>query len=314
MIETHTDTLYAGPDADPDAPADIFIEIPHGATEQAHLEAAAALGVVTPPDWDVVFWCSTDQGAPEVGARAAQMLTDPEWVTQHMGPALGAEAASRSVRLVRGIIPRHLADLNRRWASEDEIERGDLTAVVPDFMREQREAIARLGELHARYHDVVEDCYMSCCDRGGFAVQLHTFSPRSVSAPGGVITGKVLRHAWSAEQREQWPKRPDGQLITARAGEPSLIDEAIVEAFLESFADEGVELAVNEPFSLHPIAVIDDWSHRWPGQIIGLEIGRAVLAIDYDPLAQWEPDPDVVERMAAALARVLATSVLTEAE
>ena len=306
MIQTHTTHRLAGPEADDQAPATIFLEIPHGATTHAHLEAIKTLDAQTPEDWDTVYWCSTDQGAPEVALRAAQLLTSPEWAWAQLGQAAAQQAADRVVVLIRGLIPRHYVDLNRLWVPQDQTAGVGLTPTLPEFLRQQPEPGRKLQALHTRYHAAIMAQYEQTCGLGGQAMQIHTYSPRSVSAPQGV-SGPLLRRAWSDAEREQWPLRPIGQLITGRADEPPLSDAALVDALRREFEAIGVTLAVNEPFAFHPVTTLDQLAHRWPGQLTALELGREFLAQRYDPLGPWTPDVQVVERAAGALARALAT-------
>lgn len=306
---THTRALFSGPTAKLDQPADLLLEVPHGATTPEHLLAADKLGAKKPTDWDTIYWCSTDQGAPEVAHTAASLLTDPAWVQINVGEDAAHISSALNVLVIRGTIPRHLADLNRAW-NPDGLEPGaPITSPTPPWLRDQPEVMEKLRHLHSVYSEEVARAYETICGVGGFAMQVHTYSPRSVSLPNG-LSGAALRRAWSDELREQWPTRPPGQLISSRAEGPALVPRALLEVFVEEFSRVDLALAIDDPFTMHPATMIDAWAHEFEGQMLGLEIGRAQLSESYDPLARWAPDPELVERFAGALARSILRGVL----
>lgn len=308
-IQTHIKTERFGPEATPETIATVFLEIPHGATTAAHLEAIKTLGADTPEDWDTVYWCTTDQGAPEVAQAAADLLVDPDWAREALGEQAAAQAAARAVCVVRGLIPRHFIDLNRLWIDEQEAKQANLTPIVPPFLKTQPQVGSKLRALYREYHSVINAQYELTCQAGGQAMQVHTYSPRSVSAPGGV-SGQVLREAWSDAKRESWPLRPAGQLITGRADEPALSDERLTALMVEEFGRVDFALSINDPFSFHPVTTLDALGHRWPGQVMAIELGRERLAERYDPLGPWTPSPAVVSACAQAMAKAIAKHAL----
>lgn len=308
-IQTHIKTELFGPEADQEAPATVFLEIPHGATTAAHLEAIKTLGAEAPEDWDTVYWCTTDQGAPEVASAAAKLLVDPSWAMEALGERAAEDAAKRGVCVVRGLIPRHFIDLNRLWIDEQEAKQANLTPIVPPFLKSQPKVGGQLRALYREYHSVINAQYERTCQAGGQTMQVHTYSPRSVSAPNGV-SGQVLREAWSDAKRESWPLRPAGQLITGRADEPALSDARLSALMVEEFAKADFELSINDPFSFHPVTTLDALGHRWPGQVMAIELGRERLAERYDPLGPWTPSPTVVAACAHAMAKAIAKHAL----
>lgn len=309
MIQTHDSHEFLGSEATADLAATIFLEIPHGATTQAHLDAIKTIGAQAPEDWDTFYWCSTDQGAPEVALEAARRLVDEAWLAERLGDRAAQQAAARRVVVIRGLIPRHYIDLNRLWIDEDEAKKTGLTPIIPSFLKDQPEPGTKLRALYRAYHEAINAQYQQTCQAQGQAMQVHTYSPRSVSAPGGV-TGALLRDAWSDAKRETWPLRPPGQLITGRADEPPLSDAQLTAMMLARFEQAQLKLSVNDPFSFHPVTTLDALGHRWPGQIMAIELGRDQLTSSYDPLGPWTPSQEAVERFGGALALGLAERAL----
>ncbi|MEQ9649430.1 MAG: hypothetical protein RLO52_28285 [Sandaracinaceae bacterium] len=103
-----------GADADPAAPPDLLVEVPHGADRREHYDALHARMVgALPEDLHEFFHANTDMGAWDVGRRVAERIL--------------AEDPSRSALLVRCLIPRTFVDTNRLVDAADELGAGGLT-------------------------------------------------------------------------------------------------------------------------------------------------------------------------------------------
>src|SRR5262245_36015670 len=91
--------LLHGPHADRDAPPDLLIEVPHGATKTEDFTSLAALLKSPLPDSLIdFFYVNTDAGAFELGEAVATKLLEAE--------------PRRSVAILRCRIPRTFIDCN----------------------------------------------------------------------------------------------------------------------------------------------------------------------------------------------------------
>src|SRR5262245_51757336 len=89
--------LVRGPHAAPDAPLDLVIEVPHGATATADFTALAAqLTSPLPDDLVAFFHVNTDAGAPELAMAIAERFV--------------ADEPARTASVLRCRIPRTFID------------------------------------------------------------------------------------------------------------------------------------------------------------------------------------------------------------
>lgn len=287
ILEVH---VLQGADAALDAPPDVLIEVPHGATTRAHFDTVR--GWLThsevPPDIDAFYWVNTDLGAPEYALRFAQMLTE--------------HAPHMTVLVLRGIVPRTFADLNRVWESASgAFQAAGLNRAVPDFIHDADRPV--LERAHRAYQEAVEAAYAHVLSRPGtMAFNLHTYAPISVAARPDEPVLTTLRRAYARESYPQQVRRPTGQLITARKNGPETADPALVEAVLGAYSEAGIEMAHNTPFQLHEVTTLDARAHAWPGRVLSMELSREALAAQYAPFVPLEIDPASVERLTAPLA------------
>ncbi len=96
------DVAYVrGPAASgPDAPPDLLLEVPHGATRAAHFDALRAdLVGAYADDLRDFFFVNTDVGAPELAQRIAERFV--------------AADPTRTAVVVRCLVPRTFVDCNR---------------------------------------------------------------------------------------------------------------------------------------------------------------------------------------------------------
>ena len=94
--DVHEERLFAGPDAAPDAPPSLLIEIPHGATTAEHyLAARRRMRGDLPADLEQFFFVNTDAGAPECAERIARLLTAPDDALSSMLPSAQNATDSR---------------------------------------------------------------------------------------------------------------------------------------------------------------------------------------------------------------------------
>jgi len=286
--------LIAGRDADREAVPDVFIELPHGATETAHLEAAKVLTRNYPSArYDLFFRANTDQGSPEYGRRLAELLTDP---------GLDPLGARRKVLILRSTMPRTILDVNRLWARSEDAVAAGLTRGLAAFVTEPEE-VARFEAIWHTYDAQARRGYALVCGNGGFAFNLHTYAPITVAPVVGEPIVDTLQRAYAPENVDGYPKRPIVQLITADRDGPRLAPTGLIERLVSAYAAIGVSAVENEPFVLHPST--SAWAHaaRHPNQTITIEISRAELARTFDPFTIMDIDAGSVERMTVPIAR-----------
>ena len=285
--------VLAGRDADPAAPPDLLIELPHGATRMLHYESLRGL-LQGRYDDDLIgfFHVNTDVGSPEVAVAVARGLL--------------AERPDLKVRILRSLIPRTFIDCNRAPNAHADLE-ADVTGQVPGYVTDPAD-VATLQAYYQSYTDQAQASFEEVCGAGGHALILHTYAPRSVSI-GNVEAGIVaqLREAWLPKNRRKWPRRPDVDLITAPPGGGSLAPDALVEAVRENYAGIGIDVTENATYNQHPDTMGALWSARYPRQVLCVELNRQRLVHKWAPLEPLEVTPGRVKKMAGPLVRALAT-------
>ena len=305
-----TDTVISGVDARDDAPADVLCEVPHGATEAAHLDSARDLVGDYPDRYDDLFWVNTDQGAPEYAQRFAEVITDAAWVEANAAPLLDSvslsraceRASKRKVRLIRALVPRTFVDFNRCWnIPGDTFAAANLTGVVGSFVTAP-EDIERLQGLHAHYQSRVQAAYLDVCGRGGAAFNLHTYAPISVSIVAGEDLVTTVRRAYEPEHYPSQPRRPTAQLITALPGQPPMADASMIALLKARFEAAEIELAENHPFTLHTATTAFAQIQAYPKQVTLIELSRAALAESFVPFVPLQISSAKVEQHTAPLA------------
>ena len=296
-----------GPEADPGAPPTVLCELPHGATRRVDLAAAKAL-IRSYPEarYDRFFLANTDQGSPEYGARFAAMISDPEGLG---GLGIDAAAAARlrpraarmKVLMIRCLIPRTIADVNRVWEPGRDLSGANLTGVLAPFITEPAEVLA-VRARYDEYQAVIRAAYEMVCGAGGWAFNLHTYAPISVSIVPGEPIVDTLERAYRPENYPSYPRRPEAQLITATPGGEYLGDRALAAAIAAEYARIGVKAVENEPFDLHPATTCAAACARYPGRVTVLELSRERLAEVFDPFTEMTISDAKVEAMAGPLA------------
>lgn len=297
-------SLFSGPTAPPGAPPDIFIELPHGATRLAHLQQTKTMASQYPGDeHDLFFLANTDQGSPEYATELAKQLTSPEaWQDQ----TKAKRASSLRILMVRSLLPRAILDVNRVWHSEEDAVAAGLTRGVPDFITNEND-LARLREAFDRYHEVVSTGYAVICGIGGFALQLHTYAPRSVNPVEGEYIVDTLRKAYDPQRECPWPKRPEVQLITTPPGGSFLSNAVFCDALENAYETAGVEIKRNDPFNLHPATMAHTYANQYKGQTLTMEISRSLLAETFNPFIEMTIDPQKAESLARPIAEAFLT-------
>ena len=265
--------LVSGSACKPGAPPDLLIEVPHGATEKRHYDTLRGrLATPLPDSLLDFFFVNTDVGAPECARALAQRITE------------SAQGRTRSVVVLRCLVPRTFADCNREMgASPAELASGGLTAAIPGYVTDEAD-VRLLADLHARYQEAVEREYERVCGgEGGTAILFHTYAPRSIELEVDADVGRALRAAYAPDRYERWPLRPEVDLITATPEGQYLAPRRLVEAVRAGYERLGVTVGENATYRLHPGTTAHRHASRRPGRVLCIEISRARLG---DP---WEP-------------------------
>ena len=290
------DVYRLGPAGQSLAPADLLIELPHGATTAADYQRLAdQMRSNLPPDLIAFFFVNTDVGTPEVGARLAAFLAEPA----RYRPLLGdlADEPGRNVLVVRSRIPRTLVDCNR---TDTPPAGSGLTGMLPDYIRDEAD-IALLRALHSTYLGVARAAWAEVITAGGRGVSLHSYAPRSVAIER--ITDAIvadLRDAW--RQPASLALRPEVDVIDLDPAGVQRADPALVDAVIAEFAADGVTAGRSQTYRLHPVAFSAEVAQAAPQVALTVEIRRDLI-VAWDPFVEMKLRPSRVDAVAAALAR-----------
>ncbi len=275
----------------------LLIEVPHGATRKSDYDAVAArLKSALPERLEHFFFVNTDIGAPEGAERLGRTLS----------------AKGINVVVARCLIPRTFIDTNRVIANtvQGEVKDG-LTSALPGYIDAARDG-AWLTAEHARYHEVVGALYTQVCNAaGGLALQLHSYSPRSVNiekTDGGIVA--ALHAAYVPEVYSKWPERPPVDLISATADGGFRTSPKIVAELLLEYRADGIAAEENATYHLHPATMGLVYAQAHPEQVVCVEMNRGLLADPFVPFGVSPISEAKVARLVAPLERVLAAALL----
>ncbi|MFT5685446.1 MAG: putative N-formylglutamate amidohydrolase [Myxococcota bacterium] len=283
-----TVTRFVGDRAAPDAPG-LLIEVPHGATEAAHyFELAARMQSDLPANLERFFFVNTDVGAPEVAQAiaAAHIAGDP----------------TASVTILRCLIPRTLIDCNRIIdADPAQYAEGGVTPGIAPYVDHPGDR-ALLLSRYAAYQEQATAAFAQACGRGGRAVMLHTYAPKTVgikTIDRDIVTN--LAAVYAPDAYATWPTRPEADLLTATPEGTDLSDRAAVDGILAGLRAAGIAAGEGATYPLHPVTTAYHHAARYPGQTVCMEIRRDML-VDFVPFVPLHPDPAKVVPIGAAIA------------
>lgn len=280
-----------GASAPLDAPTDLLIEIPHGATRTEHFRALQAQLKSPLPDGLVDFFhVNTDTGTFELAEALAARL-------------LAAEPA-RTVTIVRCLIPRTFIDCNRRIdASPEEFRAGKVTpGLMPWITDDDDRAL-----LRARYEQYVaavraEDARLAA---HGAMLLLHSYAPRSVGVEVDLDIVENLRRAYRPEVEPTWPLRPEIDVIGREADGTSHTPPAVFAALRDELGAIGVPVGDSVTYPMHPSTLAWDHLVRRPGRVICVEVRRDLLADPFDPFVEMRIAEAKTARLAGPIASAL---------
>ncbi len=280
--------------------ARLLIEVPHGATTAAHFDALRGrLHGSYPDDLREFFFVNTDVGAPESAREIARSVS--------AGLTGGAPVP---VCLLRCLIPRTFVDVNRVLdeAAPDYHATG-LTPGMPEWVTDPSDRDV-LRALYDAYQAVARTAFDAVCGRGGLALTLHTYAPRSVEiqTPGLGIAA-ALREAYLPENYDRWPRRPAVEIIDRTPQDECLASPALALAVERAYATIGIAVERNVTYRLDAKTTGHAHSARHPGRVLCVELNRGLLADPFDPFVEMRVSPAKASRMAGPLAGALATAL-----
>jgi N-formylglutamate amidohydrolase len=274
---------------------DLLLEVPHGATRAADFNALQrVLRGPFPADLRDFFFVNTDVGAPEVALRVAERVV--------------AADPTRSAIVIRSRIPRTFVDCNRLIDADTRPRAsaaGEMTPGVHAWVRDPDDLALLLARYRA-YRALVEETCERVCARGGRAVMVHSYAPRSIDVPVDERIVERLREAYLPERYATWPLRSPVDLIVDTQEGTRLASPELVERVRAAFLAAGFDVALNAAYALHPSTLAHALAQRHRGRTLCLELRRDLLVPEFTPFAEMTADPTKVDRIAAPLATALA--------
>lgn len=265
-------------------PVTLLLDVPHGATRAADYQALVSK-LKGSYDKGLVdfFHVNTDAGAPECAEAAAQL-----WAERRPG---------EQAVVLRSRLPRTFIDCNR---IVDGAAAPGMTPGVPPWVVDAQDLTA-LTALHARWRALTTKWWTEVCGGGGCGVALHTYAPRSVDVVVDADIVANLRRAWSAEEVERWPMRPEVDLITRLADGTAFHPVGHVEAARRAFEDEGFVAEESRTYPLHPATLGFELARPYPSRSLALEVRRDLLSSPWSPFTEKRISPVVATRVGRAV-------------
>ncbi|CAM2011383.1 hypothetical protein [Acanthopleuribacter pedis] len=267
----------------------IFIELPHGATEAEHLYALKQrIGDYKNDRYDRFFFVNTDQGSPEYAAWLAEHLIDLGFLDAHLGGetdpmTLRTLVGRIRVVVLRSLLPRTIVDVNRNWAIDEAVRKAaNLTGTCGAFIKSEAD-LTLLRDLYEQYQAMARAGYAWACGNEGYAFNLHTYAPITVSLIEGEFIVDTLERAY-LENYADYPLRPGIQTITTPPGEEAMLaPRPMVEAVEHAYHMAGFSVKRDEPYPLHPAATGYGHCARYPGRVFSMEVRRDLLVDHFEP-------------------------------
>lgn len=273
------------------APADLLIEIPHGATETRDYTALAAQLASPLPDGLVDFFhVNTDAGAPELGHAIAERFV--------------ANAPERVAVVLRCRIPRTFIDCNRRLdATPEDFKAGKVTpGLMPWITTEDDRQLLRA--LHERYVDVVRAA-RDALPANGVMLILHTYAPRTVDVEVDDQIGPNLRRAYAPDKEPTWPLRPELDVISRALDGTDHAPGAVVDVLRAEAGALGLTVGASATYPMHPSTIAYEHVLARPGRALCVEVRRDLLADPFSPFEEMRIGPSKVTRLVGPFASAL---------
>jgi hypothetical protein len=289
VVDVH---VVRGSRAAADAPPDLVIEIPHGATATADFTALAAQLTSPLPDGLADFFhVNTDAGAPELGLALAERLV--------------ADDPARVAAVLRCRIPRTFIDCNRRIdAAPEDFKAGKVTPGLMPWITTDADRELLRG-LYDRYVAAVRGAIARLAADGAL-LMLHTYAPRTVDVEVDHDIGPNLRRAYLPDVEATWPMRPAIDVISRALDGTSFAPAGVVEALRAELAAVGIDdVADSATYPLHPSTLAWDHVQARPGRALCVEVRRDLLADPFTPFAQMTIGAAKVDRLVGPFVNAL---------
>lgn len=280
VVDVH---VVRGARAPANAPLDLVIEIPHGATTTADFTSLAARLTSPLPDGLADFFhVNTDTGAPELGLALVARFVEVE-------PA-------RSAAVLRCRIPRTFIDCNRRIdAAPEDFKAGKVTPGLMPWITTDGDRELLRG-AYDRYVATVRAAISQLTADGGL-VMLHTYAPRTVDVEVDHDIGPKLRRAYQPDVEPTWPLRPEIDVIGRALDGTNYAPVAVVEALRDALAAIQIPVAESATYPMHPSTLAYDHVMARPGRALCVEVRRDLLADPFEPFAQMNISAAKVDRL-----------------
>lgn len=288
VLDVH---VMRGSRAAADAPPDLVIEIPHGATTTADFTTLAARLTSPLPDGLADFFhVNTDAGAPELAVALATRLV--------------ADSPTRVVAVLRCRVPRTFIDCNRRIdAAPEDFKAGKVTPGLMPWITTDADRELLRG-AYDRYVAAVRGA-IALLAADGALLMLHTYAPRTVDVEVDDNIGPSLRKAYEPAVEPTWPLRPEIDVISRALDGTSYAPAAVVEALRAELSAVGIEVAESATYPLHPSTLAWDHVQARPGRALCVEVRRDMLADPFTPFDQMTIGAAKVDRLVGPFANAL---------
>ena len=279
--------IVRGAEADPQASPELFFEVPHGATLATHYDQLRSeLQGSYDGGLRDFFFVNTDVGAPELAVAIAQGVV--------------ARQPEKVAAVVRCLLPRTFVDCNRIIARDTIAamsKPGEMTPGLPPWVSHEADRELLLNRYFT-YQEVVSAGFAAACGGGGRALCVHTYAPRSIDVAVDEDVVGALHAAYDPKRIESWPLRAEVDLITHDAEGRELADQELARGVEREFRAQGLQVARNGTYSLHPSTLAFAFARQYPGKTLCFEVRRDLLLDRFVPFVELLTSEQHVARAA----------------
>jgi predicted N-formylglutamate amidohydrolase len=280
-----------------DAQPDLLLEVAHGATRERDYDALRqALHGSYPDDLKQFFFVNTDVGAPELAEAVARDVV--------------RRCPTRSVVIVRCLVPRTFLDCNRRIERDAVAKasaKGEMTPGLQPWVQDPRDRELLLDRYFA-YRAVVTAAFAAVEAAAGQSLFVHTYAPRSIDVAFDGDIVRNLRAAYAPERLVAYALRPEVDLITHDPDGRLLASPALAEGTANAYAAAGFQVARNATYALHPVTLAHHFAAQRPDATLCLELRRDLLVAEFMPFVPLHVEAAKLQRAALPLAAAVAGS------
>ena len=206
--------------------------------------------------------------------------------------------------VLRCLIPRTLIDCNRVIDADPQAYRdGGVTPGLPSYITEDSDRQLLL-ERYQAYLDTATQLMETVCGRGGLALILHSYAPRSVGiASVGADIVQQLHWAYQPVVFEDWPLRPVVDFIVKDPTGVVVTDQHWLDALSQALCAQGLpQPASGETYPLHPVTTAHRFVMSYAPKVLCIEVRRDWLVGEFVPFVPLFAAPENVHPFALAIA------------